>query len=174
MGTSWTFGPNGVYTASWSPGPPTPVLTVTLTVSGALLETYTSGVFDQAIAQAAANALPGAGGTLTGALIPAVVPLTFGASIALNAALGNVFAVTLTASTGTLAAPANPADGQAIRVRAIQDATGGWTLAYASAYDFGTAGAPTLSTAPGAGDELGFEYWASKSKWCYLGSALGF
>lgn len=122
----------------------------------------------------AVTALPRSGGTLTGALAPAVVALTFGASIALNAALGNVFAVTLTASTGTLANPSNPADGQTIRVRVIQDGTGGWTLAYGTAYDFGTAGSPALSTGPGKVDILGFEYDAALAKWCYLGSGLGF
>lgn len=122
---------------------------------------------------AALGALPVAGGTLTGRLAPAVVPLTFGGAIAVNAALGNVFAVTLTSSAGALANPTNPADGQAIRVRVIQDATGGRTLAYGSAYDFGTAGPPTLSTAANAVDILGFEYVASLSKWCYLGSAAG-
>jgi hypothetical protein len=118
-------------------------------------------------------ALPEAGGTLTGALVPAVTTLTFGSSIAVNAALGNVFAVTLTASTGTLANPTNPADGQAIRVRVIQDSTGSRTLAYGTAYDFGAAGAPILSTTAAKVDILGFEYVASLSKWCYLGAVLG-
>lgn len=107
------------------------------------------------------------------AVVPAVVPLTFGASIALQADFGNVFTVTLTASTGTLANPTNPQDGQTIRVRVIQDATGGRTLAYGTAYDFGAAGAPVLSTGPNKVDILGFEYVASLSKWVYVGSALG-
>lgn len=115
-----------------------------------------------------------AGATFSGYIAPAVVTLSFGASIAVNAALGNVFAVTLTASTGTLANPTNPVDGQAIRVRVIQDATGSRTLAYGTAYDFGAAGAPTLSTGASKVDVLGFEYVASLTKWCYLGSGLGF
>jgi hypothetical protein len=125
----------------------------------------------------AATPLPESGGTMTGWLAPAVVALTFGTSIALNAALGNVFAVTLTASTGTLAAPDNPVDGQAIRVRVTQDSTGSRTLAFATGtggYDFGAAGAPTLSTGAGKVDILGFEYVAALSRWCYLGSGLGF
>jgi hypothetical protein len=116
---------------------------------------------------------PGSGGTLTGYIAPAVVALTFASSIAVNAALGNVFAVTLTASTGTLANPSNPVDGQVIRVRVIQGTGGSFTLAYGTAYDFGTAGAPTLSTTAAKVDILGFEYLASLSKWCYLGTALG-
>jgi hypothetical protein len=114
------------------------------------------------------------GSTLTGWLAPSVVSLTFGASIAVNAALGNIFAVTLTASTGTLANPTSPVDGQLIRVRVTQDATGSRTLAYGNAYDFGTAGSPTLSTAANKVDVLAFEYNAALSKWCYFGSGLGF
>lgn len=139
--------------------------------------TIAQGGTGQVTAPAALSALGGlplVGGTMTGALVPAVVPLTFGATIAVNAALGNVFAVTLTASTGTLANPTNPVDGQAIRVRVIQDATGGRTLSYGTAYDFGTAGQPALTSTPSKTDILGFEYVASLSKWCYLGSALGF
>jgi hypothetical protein len=65
-------------------------------------------------------------------------------------------------------------DGEVIRVRLIQDATGSRTIAYGTAYDFGASGAPTLSTAASKVDILGFEYVASISKWCYLGSGLGF
>jgi metal-sulfur cluster biosynthetic enzyme len=122
----------------------------------------------------ATTPLPESGGTMTGWLAPAVAALTFGTTIALNAALGNAFALTLTASTGTLSNPTNPVDGQTIRVRVIQDATGGRTLAFGTAYDFGAAGAPTLSTAASKVDILGFEYVASLSKWCYLGAGLGF
>ena len=88
------------------------------------------------------GAAPIAGATFTGYVSPAVNNLTFGANIAVNAALGNVFAVTLTASTGTLANPTNPVDGQIIRIRVIQGPGGGFTFAYGTAYDFGAAGAP--------------------------------
>ena len=118
--------------------------------------------------------LPAAGGTMTGALAPAVATLTFAGTVAVNAALGNAFALTLTASSATLGAPSNPVDGQVIRVRVIQDGTGGWTLAYNAIYDFGAAGAPTLSTGANKVDILGFEYVSSLTKWCYLGSGLGF
>lgn len=47
-------------------------------------------------------------------------------------------------------------------------------LGLGSAYDFGAGTAPTLSTAAGKVDILGFEYVASLSKWCYLGSGMGF
>ena len=112
---------------------------------------------------------------MTGWLAPSVSALTFGSSVAVNAALGNAFSLTLTASTGTLANPANPVDGQLIRVRVTQGSGGSFTLAYGTAYDFGAAGAPTLSTAAGKVDVLAFEYVASISKWCFTGSGgLGY
>lgn len=133
----------------------------------------TTAYADAAVAVAEGLALPKAGGTLTGALVPAVVALTDGSSIAVNAAAGNAFAVTL-GGNRTLANPSNPADGQVIRVRVTQDGSGSRTLAYGTAYDFGTAGSPTLSTAAAKVDILGFEYVAALAKWCYLGSGLGF
>jgi hypothetical protein len=119
---------------------------------------------------------PLAAATMTGFLAPAVSALTFvGAGTTLvNAALGNSFTLTLTASTTTLGNPSNPVDGQVIRVRITQGAGGSFTLAYGTAYDFGAGAAPTLSTAAAKVDILGFEYAASISKWCYLGSGLGF
>ena len=112
--------------------------------------------------------------TLQAALTPAVVALTDASTITVNAALGNVFAVTL-GGNRTLGAPSNPADGQAIRIRVIQPSSGGpYTLSYNSVYDFGTTDAPTLSTTAAKVDILGFEYVASISEWCYLGSGLGF
>lgn len=62
-----------------------------------------------------------------------------------NAALGNDFRVTL-AGNRTLANPSNPANGQVIKVHVTQDATGSRTLAYYTNYDWGTGGAPTLTT----------------------------
>lgn len=121
---------------------------------------------------------PLAGATFTGWQAPAVVALTFGSSIAVNAAAGNIFKVTLTASTGTLANPTFSAgsqpDGQEIKIRVTQDGTGSRTLAYGTAYDFGAAGAPTLSTAAGKVDEIKFEFNAALSKWCFTGAGLGY
>ena len=123
---------------------------------------------------AEALALPKAGGTLTGATVPAVVSLSQSAgSVAVNAALGNVFALTLTASGWTIANPTNPADGQVIRIRLIQDGTGSRTISWGSAYDWGsTSGsgnsAPTLTTTASKVDVLGFEYDAALTKWVYL------
>lgn len=109
---------------------------------------------------------------MAGYLAPAVASLTYGATISVNAQAGNVFAVTLTGSGGTLATPSSPVDGQIIRFRITQGPGGSFTLAYGSAYDFGTTGPPTLSATAGKVDILAFEYVASLSKWCYLGAAI--
>jgi hypothetical protein len=118
----------------------------------------------------AVNVLGGA--TYTGYTAPAVAALTDGATIAVNAALGNDFRVTL-AGNRTLANPTNPANGQRVIFQVTQDATGSRTLTYGSAYDFGTAGAPTLTTTAAKTDLLKFVYNATAAKWFYEGSNLG-
>jgi hypothetical protein len=88
-----------------------------------------------------------AGDTMTGWFAPKVVTLTQSSgTVAVNGALGNVFRLVLTASGWTLSNPTNMTDGQPVRVRLIQDATGSRTISYGSAWDFGAVGAPTLST----------------------------
>ena len=82
--------------------------------------------------------------------------------------------MTLTNSTSTFGNPTNPVDGETIRFRIVQDATGSRTVAFGTAYDFGTAGAPTLTTTASKRDFLAFEYDAAISKWCYLGAGLGY
>jgi hypothetical protein len=150
------------------------VVTAPPAASGALLAANNLSDLDSAgTALSNLGALPKAGGTMTGALAPAVVALTFASSIAVNAASGNDFRVTLTASTGTVAAPSNPVDGQVIKFQITQGTGGSFTLAWNAAFNFGTAGAPTLSTAAGDVDIAGFVYNAALSEWCYLGSSLG-
>ena len=51
---------------------------------------------------------------------------------------------------------------------------GSYTLAYGTAWSFGSAGQPTLGTAVTNVDILGFVYNASLGTWCYLGAALGY
>jgi len=119
-----------------------------------------------------------AGATFTGWVAPAVVTLTFGSTISVNAAAGNDFRLTLTASTGTISAPTNPIDGQTIKFQITQGGSGSYTVTWATGssgdFDFGTAGAPTLSTAVGDTDVIGFVYNTAKSRWLCLGAALGF
>lgn len=118
-----------------------------------------------------------AGAAFTGFVAPKVISLTFSSTINVDASLGNVYEVTLTASTGTIANPTNPLDGQLLRFRISQDGTGSWTVTWASDYDFGSTNgtpnnAPTLTTTASKTDVLAFEYYAGISKWMYLGTAF--
>lgn len=125
-------------------------------------------------AGSAGGALPRTGGTLSGAITPAVVQLTSGATIPVNAAAGNDFRLTL-ATAGMLADPAGPVDGQKIIVQVTQGGSGGYTLTYGDAYEFSAAlPAPVLSTTAGATDLLGFIYNAAKGKWLFTAFLAGF
>lgn len=115
------------------------------------------------------------GATFTGAVVPAVVTLSqSGGNVAVNAAAGNDFRLTLTASGWTISNPSSPVDGQVIVFAFAQDATGSRTVTWGTAYDFGTAGAPTLTTTASKVDVIGFKYHAGLAKWLCQGSALGF
>lgn len=105
--------------------------------------------------------------------MPASVNLVDGANIALNAAQGFVFRVTL-AGNRTLSNPTGGVDGQRIRVEVTQDATGSRTLAYGTAFDWGTAGAPVLTTTAGKTDVLELVYNATAAKWFGLDVFKGF
>jgi hypothetical protein len=126
----------------------------------------------------ALGALPETGGALSGGLAPTVVALSqSGGSEAIDASQGNVFTLTLTSSGWTITRPANPiADGQLIRIRLIQDGTGGRSVSWdTTGFDWGTTNGtpntpPTLSTAANATDIVGFEYIKALSAWCFLGA----
>jgi len=150
----------------------TPAVTVETTVTGLLKGNGTA----VSAATAGTDYLSPAGGTLTGDLAPAVATLTDAATIAVNAALGNDFRVTL-GGNRTMGAPSNAVDGQKIIFQVKQDGSGSRTLAWASGaggYDFGSGSAPALSTAAGDIDLAAFVYNAAKGEWLSLGSALGF
>jgi hypothetical protein len=78
---------------------------------------------------------------------PAPVALTDAATIATNAALANLFRVTITANR-TLGAPTNPTDGQIVRWAVAASGTGPWTLTLATgaagSFKFGT----TITSVP--------------------------
>lgn len=110
---------------------------------------------------------------LGGMLAPRVVSLTDTATIAVDASAANDFRVTL-GGNRVLGTPTNPTDGQRITFHVTQDATGSRLLTYDTGYSFGSSAAPTLSTAAGKLDVLGFVYNAAKGKWLYTGSTGGF
>ena len=91
--------------------------------------------------------------TFTGPVVDPVVSLTDAASVAVNMALGNNFALTL-AGNRTLEAPTGVTPGHTGHIYIVQDGTGGRTLAYNNAYVFISGTAPTLSTAANAVDLL--------------------
>lgn len=102
-------------------------------------------------------------GTDTGKIVTAKVlrdaqvPQTLAASAtpAWNAALGFNAKITLTANT-TFQTPTNLVEGLTYVLRVKQDATGGRTGSYTSAFNFGADNPPTLSTAANAEDVLTF------------------
>jgi hypothetical protein len=110
----------------------------------------------------------------SGALAPAVVNLADGATIGLDASLGNDFRVTI-AGNRTMGTPSNPTDGQKIALQVTQGTGGGYTLSWPSSYEF-SAGLPqpTLSTTAGLTDMLGFIYNAAKGNWLCVAFISGF
>lgn len=72
--------------------------------------------------------------------------LTWGANVAVNAALSNTFKLTLTGTTAQLDNPTNLVDGQTIIFRILQDGTGGRALTFGTAYEWGLEGVPDLTT----------------------------
>jgi hypothetical protein len=116
--------------------------------------------------------MPVSGGQFTGAVEPAVASVADGLVITTNAELGNLFRVTLGGNHEL--AVINGADGQLIRVEVTQGAGGPWSLSYSSAFDFGSAGQPSLSTTTGDTDVLGRGYKAAATKWQCLAFAGGY
>ncbi|MCF6205336.1 MAG: hypothetical protein L3J47_00385 [Sulfurovum sp.] len=72
--------------------------------------------------------------------------LTYGANIATDASLSNVFDVTLTGATAQLDNPTNLADGQTLLWRVVQDGTGSRALTFGTNFDWGSDTAPDLTT----------------------------
>lgn len=115
-----------------------------------------------------------AGGTFTGAVIDSVVVLTDAATVAVDASLGNVFTVTIAASR-TIGAPINPTNGQKIILRIRQGGSGSYTITWNAVYRFGTdITTPTLSTAVGKTDYVGFIYNSTDSKWDCVAVSRGY
>lgn len=97
--------------------------------------------------------------------------LTDGANIAWDLDAAQEATVTLDGNR-TLDNPTNQNAGGWYHLRVVQDAvTGSRTLAYGTAYKFGDAGAPTLSTAVDSEDVLAFR--SNGTYMQYMGAALG-
>ena len=116
--------------------------------------------------------------TVNKASTSGVVALTDGATINLDASLGNHFRVTLGGSR-TLAIPTNPVDGQKITIEVIQDGTGSRTLTLTTgssgAFAFGSdITSLTLSATANARDLIGCIYSSSKARWLVVSVIKGF
>jgi hypothetical protein len=102
-----------------------------------------------------------------------VFALTDAATIAVDAAVGDVFTVTL-AGNRTMGAPTNPLNGRTALFRIQQDATGSRTLTWNAAFAFATSlPVPVLSTAANKVDYVGFIYNGVTAKWECLSYLLG-
>ena len=106
----------------------------------------------------------GSSGTITAksAAIGQPVTLTSSPSITPDFSVGNNFALTLGTNT-TLNNPSNLTAGQSGVIVITQDATGGRTMAFGSAFKFAGGVAPTLTTNANAVDVLSF-YVESSSR----------
>jgi hypothetical protein len=134
------------------------------------------GATGAALAGAASPAHAAAQVTTTesGAVAPAVVDLIDAATIAVDASAGNDFRVTI-AGNRTMANPSNPSDGEQIIFQVTQGGGGSFTLAWGSDYEFSAdLPQPTLSTAAGQTDLLGFVYNAAKTAWLFAAFVNGF
>jgi hypothetical protein len=74
------------------------------------------------------------------------VALTYGANISVDAELSNNFTVTLSGATGQLDNPTNLVAGMTFTFVVTQDGVGGRALTFDTNYDFGSEGAPDLTT----------------------------
>lgn len=104
-----------------------------------------------------------------------VVPLADAPTIATDAALGEVFAVTL-GGNRTLGNPTHLRDGQRLVWRLAQDATGGRTLTLGSMFyvNTGVTGSIVLSGSPNKVDYLGAVYRAGTATLDVLAFGRGY
>ena len=85
-----------------------------------------------------------------------VVTLTEIATVAVDLALGNNFTLTLTGTATDVDAPTNAVAGQSGSIFVVQDATGGRTLGWNTAWKWAGGTVPTLSTAADAVDRVDY------------------
>jgi hypothetical protein len=125
----------------------------TLTVAGAVSLASTLNVAGAATFSSTVT-VSGKGKFMTGAFAP-IVTLADATSVVPDLNTSNVFAVTL-AGNRTLAAPTNTSTniGATGHIFLVQDATGGRTLSYNTAYQFPDGTVPVLTSTSGAVDVL--------------------
>jgi|GEM_PF-4917699 len=104
-----------------------------------------------------------------------IVTLTDASTIMVDAALGNIFRVTL-GGNRALGAPINAVDGQMLSFEISQDSTGGRTLDLTNSIFRFSADLPlpTLSTGANKLDRLLFQYNSSANKFDCIAINKGF
>ena len=124
----------------------------------------------------AAAALPKSGGTMTGAYIDSQVALSDGASVALDASLGNIFTLSA-AGDRTIQAPTNATAGQRIIIRhhaSGANRTLSLTTGSAGAFRFGDDIPSLLITDSGTVDWIGAIYNDLDSRWDVIAYVQGY
>lgn len=144
------------------------------------LSDVASPVAARANLAAAPTAAPTFTGTATFAQRQVSTPtvLADAPTVATDAALGNYFRLTLTATPRVLGAPTNPVDGQKAIWEITQDATGSRLLTLATGaggFGFGAdITALSISTAPNAIDLIGAVYHATRNRWLVIAFVRGY
>ena len=94
--------------------------------------------------------------------------LTYGTTVNWNMQSGYNATLTLTASTSTIAAPTNIGAGINYTLLLVQDATGSRTTTWNAAFDFGTAGTPTLTTTANKTDVISCLAASTSTLYCTI------
>lgn len=106
---------------------------------------------------------------------PAVVALSYAATLNTDASAGDIFDVTLTGNA-TLANPSNPVDGKTLRWRIRQDGTGSRTVTLGNKFVIPSSATSPLpfSTAANKMDVLAATYHAGRDKWDVIAFVMGY
>jgi hypothetical protein len=103
--------------------------------------------------------------TFTKSQAAAIQNITYASTITLDLTQGNDVAVTLTGNT-TFANPSNMVPGTSGHLYITQDSTGSRTAAWGSYWDFGSSGAPTLTTTASKTDLVAYTIVSSSKIIC--------
>lgn len=121
-----------------------------------------------------------AGGTVSGAVFFSsrttsnVITLSSASPIAVNSALGNEFAFTLSATT-TLSNPTNALDGQLIKFIVRQNGTGGYSLNFDTKFRYGNEiGLPSIDTNPNKTSYIGVRYNGTDDRFDIIAFVSGY
>jgi hypothetical protein len=108
-------------------------------------------------------------------VLPKIVALTYAATLATDAATGEIFGVTLTGNV-TLSNPTNPVDGKTLRWRITQDGTGSRTVTLGNKFVIPSSASSPLpwSTAANKTDLLAATYDAGRDKWDIIAFVPGY